>query len=88
MSRDVPAAETWVGLKKGGSAGLYIVVMALSWWITSLKGDLDDLELYETVNDIAWVLTLLKATLPQICPSVDAKRPLSDNEDSEMPASK
>jgi hypothetical protein len=88
LSRDVPAKETWVGLKKGGSAGLYVVVMALSWWIASLKGNLDDLQVYETVNDIVWVLSLVKVTTPpQNPPFMDAKHPLSDN-DSELPASK
>jgi hypothetical protein len=94
LSRDVPAnsaKETWAGLKKGGSAGLYVVVMALSWWIASLKGDLGDSRVYETVNDIAWVLSLVKVTTPPVSPFMDAKRPLSDvidNEEPEKPASK
>ena len=31
LSRAVPAKEVWTLLKKGGSAGFYVVVMALSW---------------------------------------------------------
>ena len=33
---DVPNGEDWRQLHKGGSAGLYTVVVALSWWVGAL----------------------------------------------------
>jgi len=45
-AKATPDDENWASLGKGGSAGLYIVVMALSWWIRAL--DLTG------VNSTAW----------------------------------
>ena len=39
LSKNVPANETWAALGKGGSAGLYVVIMALSWWINTVGAD-------------------------------------------------
>jgi len=51
-----PADENWINLGKGGSAGLYIVVMALSWWIRVL-GSHDEASLaWNVVKDVCWVL--------------------------------
>ena len=33
LVREAPKSETWQGLRKGGTAGMYTVVLALSWWI-------------------------------------------------------
>ena len=33
LFHDVPTSETWKGLRKGGTSGIYIVIMGLSWWV-------------------------------------------------------
>ncbi|KAJ2911622.1 hypothetical protein MD484_g8795, partial [Candolleomyces efflorescens] len=45
----------WKGMIKGGTAGLYLVVVSLAWWVTRVDGD-DDL-LWLMVDDVAWVLS-------------------------------
>jgi len=55
FSKAVPTDETWSNLGKGGSAGLYIVTMALSWWVRVVQGN-DDLALWAVVDDVCWVL--------------------------------
>jgi hypothetical protein len=59
-SKEVPADETWVTIRKGGGSGLYIVVMALSWWVRALDaanptGDTTS-KLWAIVEDLHWVL--------------------------------
>ena len=31
--RNVPQDESWQTLKKGGTAGIYVIVIGLSWWV-------------------------------------------------------
>jgi len=56
LHRDCPADADWKVLQRGGSNGIFIVVMCLSWWgkaATSPK----DRELFNAaVDDVAWVL--------------------------------
>ncbi|KIJ91185.1 hypothetical protein K443DRAFT_135548 [Laccaria amethystina LaAM-08-1] len=56
--RDVPIGETWQGMRKGGTAGIYIVVMALSWWIKAQKGK-RDVVAWSTIDDLLWVIQQL-----------------------------
>ena len=55
FGRDIPASEDWQSLKKGGSAGIYTIVMGLSWWIQSLAGH-EDVDAWLIVDDLSWVL--------------------------------
>ena len=55
---DVLTGKTWQGMKKGGTAGIYIVVMALSWWIQAQKAEHDVLA-WSTVNKFLWVIEQL-----------------------------
>jgi len=55
LFRDIPEGETWQGLRKGGTVGIYVVVMALSWWIKAQKTERDP-EVWSSVGDILWVL--------------------------------
>jgi len=49
--------EDWRLLRKGGSAGLYTVVVALSWWIRALPSDLPPcLRAWSAVRDVQWVI--------------------------------
>lgn len=79
LSRDVPGQESWASLKKGGSAGLYIVVMALSWGVLNLKDVSVDPQVWATVDDITWVLSSVMPTSPPaIFDSTSIKRASPD----------
>jgi len=56
LSKNVPANETWAALGKGGSAGLYVVIMALSWWINAVGADAEGSGIWVIVEDFTWVL--------------------------------
>ena len=88
----MPENETWNLLKKGGSAGLYIVVMALSWWVATLKAESDDSQAWDIVNDVTWVLSSAMPTShPTISNSGIVKRALPDtlgSDITELPPSK
>jgi len=55
LFRDIPEGETWQGLRKGGTVGIYVVVMALSWWIKAQETERDP-EVWSSVGDVLWVL--------------------------------
>ena len=52
----VPAAEDWRQLHKGGSVGLYTVVVALSWWIKALSAEAESSRAWSAVRDVQWVV--------------------------------
>ena len=58
---DTPPGETWQGLRKGGTAGIYVVIMALSWWIKAQQTERDP-EAWSAVEDVSWVLHQMKQT--------------------------
>ena len=53
--------ETWQGLRKGGTSGIYVIVMALSWWIKAQQTERDD-EAWSSVDDVLWVLENMNQT--------------------------
>ena len=61
LFRDVPEGENWQGLRKGGTAGIYVVVMALSWWIKAQQTE-RDAEAWSSVDDLLWVLQQMNQT--------------------------
>ena len=60
LSQDVPETEDWANLAKGGTAGIYTVVVALSWWIRALGTASDTTEVLLMVQDLLWVLQRLR----------------------------
>jgi hypothetical protein len=42
-------------LRKGGTAGIYVVVVGLSWWIKAQQPERDD-DAWYTVDDLSWVI--------------------------------
>ncbi|KAF6741393.1 hypothetical protein DFP72DRAFT_833755, partial [Ephemerocybe angulata] len=57
LSRDVPADADWGMLCYGGSAGMYTLVMAASWWVGKAGGGSPwSTDLASFVEDVAWVL--------------------------------
>jgi hypothetical protein len=56
MSREVPNNEGWQGLSRGGSHGLFVVIMCLSWWVTHVQAE-SDLKVFESsMENVMWVL--------------------------------
>ena len=58
-SRDAPSGETWQDLKKGGSAGIYFVVVGLSWWVKAQHVK-HDVNAWSIVDDLTWVIQEMK----------------------------
>jgi hypothetical protein len=61
LSQQIPQDETWQVLRKGGSAGLYIVIVGLSWWLKCLANGNDHNEsahaaAWNIVDDLVWVI--------------------------------
>ncbi|KIM35207.1 hypothetical protein M413DRAFT_20789 [Hebeloma cylindrosporum] len=55
LFRNIPMGETWQGLRKGGTAGIYVVVMGLSWWIKAQQTAYDA-NAWSAVDDLSWVI--------------------------------
>ena len=49
---------------KGGTAGMYLIVISLSWWVA--EASVGDKQLWEAVNDVAWVLSQVNALLAKL----------------------
>jgi hypothetical protein len=54
---EAPREEDWSVLHKGGKAGLYTVVVALSWWVRALTPDITpSFRAWGAVADVQWVI--------------------------------
>ena len=51
-----PSDEDWHVLQKGGTTGLYTVVVALSWWVRALTPESSSLRAWTAVHDVHWVI--------------------------------
>jgi len=57
VSREVPdEGEQWGTLCQGGQNGLFMAVLALSWWAAALGEVSDDDELCDALDDATWVM--------------------------------
>ncbi|KDR65964.1 hypothetical protein GALMADRAFT_81289, partial [Galerina marginata CBS 339.88] len=76
-----PDNEDWHVLHKGGKAGLYTVVMALSWWIRALTPDIPFFRAWTAVRDVQWVIDQVstKVTPPTKVTPAAKKRALEDS---------
>ena len=77
LDRKTPKGETWQVLRKGGTAGIYVVVVALSWWIKAQQVQRDNTA-WMAVDDLSWVIRQM--TL-YIAKPVSPKRARNDNAD-------
>jgi len=59
IGHETPRGESWDTLRKGGTAGIYVVVMGLSWWIKA-QGVERDAEAWLAVDDVSWVIEEMK----------------------------
>ena len=53
---EAPKDEDWAGLHKGGKAGLYMVVVALSWWVRAVTPEIPSYRAWTAVHDVQWVI--------------------------------
>jgi hypothetical protein len=86
LVRETPKAETWQGLKKGGTAGIYIVMMGLSWWVKAQRNKPDP-NAWAAVDDLSWVVQQMSNTPDVLTLEKRCHEPESegeeDNEQSE-----
>lgn len=81
LKKDALNDKKWEGLMKGGTAGLYTVVVALSLWIKALQGGIiaDGGDASVAVGDVAWVLDQVYRTLLSQQGSSGLKRGCDDS---------
>ena len=62
LVRDVPEGETWQTLRKGGTAGIYVVIIGLSWLIKAEQSNNENrnTDAWTLVDDISWVIKEMK----------------------------
>jgi len=65
--RNVPQDKTWQTLKKGGTTGIYVVVIGLSWWVTAQHAE-RDADVWTLINDLLWVIQQMKKCMGSITP--------------------
>ena len=75
-----PKGENWEGLRKGGTSGIYIVVMGLSWWIKSQFMDRDPIA-WTAVHDVSWVIQQMKNGSPS--PALISKKRTLEGEEKD-----
>lgn len=62
FSYEAPKDEDWGVLHKGGKAGLFMVVVALSWWVRALiPNDPGSFRVWTAVRDVQWVMDQISA---------------------------
>lgn len=52
----MPQDENWSGIKKGGENGVFLIILALSWWYKAAKSPKEKKECRSAVDDATWVL--------------------------------
>ena len=77
--KTVPADADWTNLRCGGSNGLALVVMALSWWVGATGTP--DSDLTAAIDDVKWVVSELVMTLSSTAAATGSKRPSDSSPD-------
>ncbi|KDR77387.1 hypothetical protein GALMADRAFT_1326101 [Galerina marginata CBS 339.88] len=72
LVRGIPQGESLQALRKGGTAGIYVVVVSLSWWLKAQNAE-RDVEAWALVDDLSWVIQELNKDAPSVV-SVPRKR--------------
>jgi hypothetical protein len=63
LSREAPQDETWQILRKGGSAGIYFVIIGLSWWLQDEASDRDNTayaDAWTIAEDLCWIFQQMR----------------------------
>ena len=90
LKRDAPADVDWVALKKGGTAGMYIVVMGLSWWVKAqTTGPDHSNDAWSAVGDLLWVFRQInKINSPDTSPGPSSAKRAHDDDEEESQSRK
>lgn len=66
LVKTLPEDADWGIVNRGGSNGLSVVIMGLSWWVAAINGgDGLDAKLLTAISDVTWVLSQLIAVNPE-----------------------
>ena len=77
LSRAEPQGDdNWTTLAKGSTSGIYVVVMALSWWLRALDPVNTTSDVWVNVGDVNWALQ---------CMRYEISRSLKRERDEEQP---
>jgi hypothetical protein len=80
LIRETPPDENWLALKKGGSAGIFFVIVSLSWWVMAQSKEADHrLDAWAAVADILWWFREMRSMA--LSPSGRAKWAHEDEEE-------
>lgn len=83
--RVIPDGADWSGLMRNGPNGFYLVVVALSWWVSHATTQALREEFDSIVDDVNWVLMIL---LGLMSGSGKRSRDLVDDEENDQPRKK
>ena len=74
------------GIKKGGSAGIYVIVMRLSWWINTIQIE-HDIKAWIAVDELSWVLRQINQSEASHAPAPEkrAHEEVGDDKDKSQP---
>ena len=78
---DTLKAEAWQGLRKGGTAGIYVVIIGLSWWIKAQRNK-PDTNAWAAVDDLSWVIQQMSNASDSISSTIQ-KRDCEDEGEGE-----
>ncbi len=88
LNKTLPTDANWEPILRGGSNGLSMVVMALSWWIQAIGSiQQQDEKLSTAIHDITWVLSKLVSMLSSASMDTEKKHSRKENT-KEEPVSK
>ena len=84
LIQDTPPGEDWVAVNKGGSAGMYFVVVSLSWWVMAEgTGANNSLNVWSAVADISWWFQEMRNRA--LMPNSRGKRGHEEEEEDSQP---
>lgn len=69
-------------MRKGGTAGIYVVLMGLSWWILA-QNEACDATAWLIVDDLSWVIQQMKGRADQEPEQLSVKR-TRDQEENDL----
>ena len=79
LVKSAPVDMDWVPLMHGGSNGLSLVVVALSWWICAVG--VPDSDFLLAIGDVRWVISELVAALQPMPAKTGVKCPAEPSPD-------
>jgi hypothetical protein len=79
LVRKTPQDENWEALRKGGTAGIYVVLMGLSWWVKAQRV-VHDTDAWASVDDLLWVIEQMKKGMA-VPMRLSVKRTREESED-------